>query len=171
MAAPLRALLVGCGGICRAWLNSTKDRSDVQIVGLVDLNPANAEKIATEFGLADALRTPRLAEALEKLRPDIVFDCTIPLAHTEVTTTALQAGCHVLGENPLADSMANARTSVAAAQATGKLYAVMQNRRYQAAIRSLRQFLDTGAIGSVTTVKADFYIGAHFRGVRYRLGH
>ena len=45
MAAPLRALLVGCGGICRAWLNSTKDRSDVQIVGLVDLNPANAEKI------------------------------------------------------------------------------------------------------------------------------
>ncbi|OGV93213.1 MAG: oxidoreductase [Lentisphaerae bacterium RIFOXYB12_FULL_65_16] len=171
MAAPLRALLVGCGGICRAWLNSTKDRSDVQIVGLVDLNPANAEKIATEFGLADALRTPRLAEALEKLRPDIVFDCTIPLAHTEVTTTALQAGCHVLGEKPLADSMANARTSVAAAQATGKLYAVMQNRRYQAAIRSLRQFLDTGAIGRVTTVNADFYIGAHFGGFRDRMEH
>ena len=35
----------------------------------------------------------------------MVFDVTVPEAHTEVACTALRHGCHVLGEKPLADSM------------------------------------------------------------------
>jgi predicted dehydrogenase len=100
-----------------------------------------------------------------------VFDCTIPEAHVDVTLTALQHGCHVLGEKPLADSMENARRSVAAAQAAGKIYAVIQNRRYDPNLLRLCDFLASGAIGKVTTVDADFYIGAHFGGFRDHMQH
>jgi predicted dehydrogenase len=60
---------------------------------------------------------------------------------------------------------------VAAAGKAGKLYAVIQNRRYQPQIRSLRRFLDSGRIGRVTTVQSNFFIGAHFGGFRDRMQH
>ena len=167
---PIRALLVGCGGICRAWLNSIKDCNLVQIAGLVDLNPASMQKVADEYQFKVPQETD-LTRALVAVQPDVVFDCTVPEAHVKVTLAALKHGCHVLGEKPLADSMANARRMVAACAKSGKLYAVIQNRRYLTPIRALRAFLDGGAIGRVTTVNADFYIGAHFGGFRDRMKH
>ena len=71
----------------------------------------------------------------------------------------------------MADTMDHARTMVAAAQEAGKIYAVIQNRRYDANIRRLRSFLASGEIGPLTTVNSDFYIGAHFGGFRDRMEH
>jgi predicted dehydrogenase len=76
-----------------------------------------------------------------------------------------------LGEKPLADSMENARRAVAAAEAAGKLYAVIQNRRYDPNLLRLCSFLASGAIGEVTTIDADFYVGAHFGGFRDHMRH
>ena len=33
----VKAVMVGCGGISRAWLNAIKEMDDVQMVGFVDL--------------------------------------------------------------------------------------------------------------------------------------
>jgi predicted dehydrogenase len=88
-----------------------------------------------------------------------------------VTLEALAQGCHVLGEKPLADSLEHARQMIEAAQRAGKVFAVIQNRRYDPNIRRLRSFLASGAIGEVTTVNSDFYIGAHFGGFRDRMEH
>ena len=77
----------------------------------------------------------------------------------------------MLGEKPLADTMANARRDGRGGAGAGKLYAVIQNRRYDPNIRRLRAFLGSGAIGEITTVNSDFYIGAHFGGFRDRMEH
>lgn len=171
MARVVRAVLVGCGGMSGAWLGAAREIRGLQTVGLVDLRREAAEARAREFGLCDAVIDTNLTEVLSKTQPDMVYDCTVPEAHCEVTLTALRHGCHVLGEKPLADSMANARRVVAAAQKAGKLFAVIQNRRYQRNIRSLAAFLKKGRIGTITTVNADFYIGAHFGGFRDGMLH
>jgi predicted dehydrogenase len=171
MQQPLTAVLAGCGGISRAWLKAIQDMPDVKMVGFVDLYPQTAQERAVEFGWTEAQTGSDLAAMLAATNPDCVFDCTVPEAHVVVTQTALAHGCHVLGEKPLADSMENARRSVAAAQAAGKIYAVIQNRRYDPNILRLCEFLASGAIGPVTTVNADFYIGAHFGGFRDRMRH
>jgi predicted dehydrogenase len=101
----------------------------------------------------------------------MVFNCTIPEAHAKVTLGALAHGCHVLSEKPLADSMENARRMVAAAEQAGKLFAVIQNRRYHASIRRLARFLRSSNIGQITTLDSDFYIGAHFGGFRDHMQH
>lgn len=168
---PVRAVLVGCGGICGAWMKAIQGEASVQIVGLMDLRPEAMEKVAQTHGLTAVPRHTDLAGLLRETRPDAVFNCTVPEAHLPVTLTALEQGCHVLGEKPLADTLENARTMVDAAARAGRVFAVIQNRRYQAQIRSLRAFLDRGAIGRVTTVNADFYIGAHFGGFRDRMEH
>lgn len=171
MPSPLRALLVGCGGISRTWLEAVKTMSGVRVIGLVDLNEEAARQRAQEFGYTDAWVGSDLADALEALKPDILFNCTVPEAHAETTILALEHGCHVLCEKPLADSMENARQMLTAAQLSRRTLAVIQNRRYDPNIRRLRKFLESGVLGRITTVNCDFYVGAHFGGFRDHMEH
>ena len=171
MAERTRAILVGCGGMSRAWLKAVGERDDVEIVALVDIDRDNARRRAEEFGLYNALVGSDLKLVLKKVEADVVFDVTVPEVHTEVACTALRHGCHVLGEKPLADSMARARRALRAAEKAGKIYAVIQNRRYNPAIRRLARLLARGSIGEITTVNCDFYIGAHFGGFRDHMEH
>jgi predicted dehydrogenase len=171
MERELRAVLVGCGSISQVWLDAIGTTSGLQVVGLVDLEEEAARRRADEYGLRDALVSTDLRETLENARPDVVFDCTVPEAHVHVTLEALRHGCHVLGEKPMADSLANARKMVAAAQEARRLYAVTQNYRYSPGIRRLASFLECGGIGRITTVHSDFYIGAHFGGFRDHMKH
>jgi predicted dehydrogenase len=167
----LKAVLVGCGNIIRAWIDPLKNRADVEIVGMVDVVREAAAMGAAGAGLEGIEIGTDLEAVLKATRPDVVLDCTVPEAHAKVATTAMRMGCHVFGEKPLADTMANARKVVAASAKTGKLHAVMQNRRYLPNMIALRSFLESGSIGRVTTVHCDFFIGAHFGGFRDRMPH
>ncbi|MBN2449814.1 MAG: Gfo/Idh/MocA family oxidoreductase [Lentisphaeria bacterium] len=170
-STPVRAVLVGCGGISGAWLKAIQGETGIALVGLVDISEANIAKVAAAHGLTSLPRETDLGAMLARLRPDAVLNCTVPEAHLPVTLTALEYGCHVLGEKPLADTLEHARTMVDAADRAKRIFAVIQNRRYQAQIRSIRAFLAGGAIGRITSVNADFYIGAHFGGFRDRMQH
>jgi predicted dehydrogenase len=171
MEGKTRAVLTGCGGISRTWLRTARAIDEVEIVGLVDIDAQAALTVAGEFGLQNAALGTELGPLLERTAPDVVFNCTVPEAHLDVTLEALAHGCHVLGEKPLADSMENARRMVAAAQEAGRIFAVIQNRRYDPQIRRLRSFLGSGTLGRIMTANCDFYIGAHFGGFRGRLEH
>ena len=171
MADRLKVVLVGCGGMSGTWLRVATQMDAVEVVGLVDIRPEAARQRAKEYSLEKAIIETDLKTMLDKTAPDIVFDCTVPEAHVPVTLEALKHGCHVLGEKPMADSMENAKKVVAAAMEAGKHYAVIQNRRYDQRIRRLRNFLTSGAIGRLTTVNCDFYIGAHFGGFRDHMAH
>lgn len=166
----LRAVLVGCGSMSAAWLQAARHVPGLEIVGLVDLNEAAAQARATEYAPQAAVGVG-LEALLDQTRPDLVFDCTVPEAHHGVTLTALRHGCHVLGEKPLADTLEHAREMVTAAKAADKLYAVIQNRRYDARVRRLRAFVASGALGPLTTMHSDFFLGAHFGGFRDRMEH
>jgi predicted dehydrogenase len=166
----LKAVLVGCGLISNAWINAVANRKDVEIVGMVDLNIETAQKRKEEHNL-NALVGTDLNTVLKKTKADIVFNCTIPAAHYEVTTTALKRKCHVLSEKPMAESVTEAKKMIKAAQKAGKLFVTMQNWRYTRNIRRLKKFLDTGTIGDITTMNADFYVGAHFGGFREEMKH
>jgi predicted dehydrogenase len=167
----LTVVLAGCGGISSAWLKPATNIPGLKIVGLVDIIEENARKRAIEFDLPQAVTGTNLDRVLDSIHPDIVFDCTVPEAHLPTTLAALRHGCHVLGEKPLADSMEHAREMVAAAQTSGKLYAVMQNRRYLEQTRRIQHFITSGAIGPLNTVNCDFYMGPHFGGFREQMEH
>jgi len=171
MENKLRVVLVGCGGMSGTWLRVATQMDSINLVGLVDIREEAARRRAKEYELHNVLIGTDLNAMLNETSPDIVFDCTVPEAHAQVTLEALRHGCHVMGEKPMADGMENARKVVAAAQEDGKLYAVIQNRRYDARIRRLRNFLKSEAIGPMTTVNCDFYIGAHFGGFRDHMEH
>jgi predicted dehydrogenase len=168
--SPLRAVLVGCGNMSAAWLQAAAEVPEVEIGGLVDVNEDAARGRASEF-VPDVAVGTDLRSLLDRVGPDLVFDCTIPEAHEEVTLSALRHGCHVLGEKPLSVSLESARRMCEAAREANRLYAVIQNRRYDLRARRLRAFVESGALGPITTIHSDFYIGAHFGGFRDRMEH
>ena len=172
MSEKLRGVLVGCGGMSLTWVRVARKIPDFELVGFVDIDLDAAKTRAADYGEMDRLEiSTDLSKTLENTRPDVVFDCSIPETHAEVTLEALGAGCHVLGEKPLADSMENARQVVKAAEEAGKVYAVMQNRRFDANIRRLRRVIESGEIGALTTLNSDFYKGRHFGGFRDIMPH
>lgn len=169
--SPVTVVLVGCGSISKLWLDAAAEIGDLSIVGLVDLVEAAAQARAEQYGLADALIGVELESVLEEVHPVVVFNCTVPEAHVDVTLAALAHGCHVLTEKPLADSMVGAWRIVRAAAKAGKICAVMQNRRYHPGLRRLRSFLDSGGLGRITTLNTDFYTAPQFGGFRDRMRH
>ncbi len=164
-----RAVLVGCGSMSRRWLDAAARIGGVEIVGLVDIDGARALALAQEQGLAAAAVGDDLDAVLSRTRPDIVFDTAIPEARPQVVMTALRHGCHVLSEKPMADTIDAARALVRAARDADRLHVIVQNRRYVDGIRRLRSFLESGAIGAVTSVHADFFVAPHFGGFREQM--
>ena len=154
-----------------AWLEAALPLPEVEIVGMVDVVEEAAQRKAAQYQLAQAVIGTDLQAVLRQTTPDAVFNCTIPEAHYPVTMQALVHGCHVLSEKPLANSMAQASEMVAAAHKANRIFAVIQNRRYEAPIRRMTHFLASGTLGSLTTVNSDFYIGAHFGGFRDSMRH
>ena len=123
-----RVVVVGAGGIAGAWFPPLKAEK-VEVVGVVDLNIETARKRIAEYGLKCEASTD-LKATLAKTKPDFIIDLTVPEAHCAVTCTALKAGIPVLGEKPMASSMAEARKMVKTAAKTGKMYMVSQSRRW-----------------------------------------
>lgn len=171
MSTKLRVVLCGCGSITRAWLNTDAARELVDVVGLVDLREEAVQALAERYELPEAVTNTELAPVLQATKPDAVFDCTTPAAHYQVTLTALEHGCHVLGEKPMAPDMAAARSMVRAAQEHGLVYTVIQNYRYRPSIQRLCAFLRSGAIGTLHSVQSDFHLGPKFGGFREEMDH
>jgi predicted dehydrogenase len=171
MTEKIKVVLAGCGGMSGAWLKSATGGGKFDVVGLVDINEAAAHKRKEEFGLQAAQTGDSLATMLKATGAEAVFDCTIPKAHKEVTLTALAHGCHILGEKPIAENLEDARQMVDAARKSGRIYAVIQNRRYIPSIRAVRDFIAEGTLGRLTTLDVDFYLGAHFGGFREEMEH
>jgi predicted dehydrogenase len=161
MAKQFHAVVVGAGGISRAWFPRLK-KEKVAIDAVVDLNPAAAEARLEEFQISGAQVSDDLKATLKKHQPDFVLDLTVPEAHCQVTCTALKSGCHVIGEKPMANSMAEARKMVRTSQETGKLYMVSQSRRWMEIHDQIARTVAQGKIGPVTAVNCAFYLGAGF---------
>ncbi|MCE9589262.1 MAG: Gfo/Idh/MocA family oxidoreductase [Planctomycetes bacterium] len=167
----LRAVLVGCGGMANAWMKNALEMPGLRLVGLVDINPTAARAMAEKYQLPAEVVFPTLKAALKKTKAEVVFDVTIPAAHDKVVIEALKAGCHVLGEKPMSDTLAKAKKMVATSKRARRTYAVTQNYRYTPQTASVSSFLRRGGVGRIEEVHADFFIGAHFGGFRDMMAH
>ncbi|MBP0583318.1 Gfo/Idh/MocA family oxidoreductase [Labrys sp. LIt4] len=170
-----KVVLCGCGAMAKGWLKAVADtpalKDCLTVVGLVDLDRTVAETLSREFDLGGVAIGTDLDAVLSEAKPDILFDIVVPEARRTVVATGLAHGCHVLSEKPMAVSLAEARELLGLAEIAGKLHAVVQNRRYIAGIRRIRRMIEDGALGRLTGLHCDFFLGPHFGGFREQMDH
>lgn len=159
----------------KGWLSAIAEhpllKGRIDIVGLVDLHLPTAQARAAEFGLSEIAIGTDLDDVLATTRPDLLFDVVVPSAREDVVTTGLRHGCHVLSEKPMAATLAAGQALIAQARAAGRVHAVVQNRRFISGIRRIRRLIESGALGEITALHCDFFIGAHFGGFRDEMEH
>lgn len=165
MTAEYRVAVAGCGAMANEWIGYALKRQDVEIVALVDIRLEAAEAMAGKYGLNAATYTD-IKQAIEETGANLVFDVTIPSSHYHIAATALELGCNVFSEKPLAESLEQCSRIAAIAKRTGRSHAVMQNRRYDPRIRSLKELIEAGTIGRTGYTGASFFLAPHFGGFR-----
>ena len=155
----------------RAWLAAAAKIDGLAIVGLADVQIERAKGRAAEFNLTDASIAGSADAMLKATQPDILFDVVVPSARHTIVAAGLSAGCHVLSEKPMAETMDQARDLVARAKSANRIHAVVQNRRYLTNVRRIARAIRAGTIGEVTSVHADFFLAPHFGGFREEMDH
>lgn len=165
MTAQFRVVIAGCGAMANEWIGYALKRPDVEIVALVDLRQDTAKAMAAKYGLQSPVFTD-IQQAIVETGPNLVFDVTVPSSHYHIASTALELNCDVFSEKPLAETIRECNQIVSLTERTGRRHAVMQNRRYDPRIRSLRALLDAGTIGRTGYIGASFFLAPHFGGFR-----
>jgi predicted dehydrogenase len=162
---PLRAVLVGAGGMGRIWARTITENPDVSLVGWVDLVTDRVIEGVEALGLADVAVEGEVGAALVNLLPDFVVDVAVPEAHHEVTRRCLERGVAVLGEKPMAADLAEARDLVERSERSSTLFVVSQNRRYNRGLAAFKGLI-ADRLGGIGYLNAEFYRGPHFGGFR-----
>jgi predicted dehydrogenase len=111
-------IVVGCGNMGTSHARAYHKLEDFNIVGLVDRNQDNLDRLSGELGNYPTFNN--YEQALAETKPDAVCICTYPGTHAEFSIKALEAGCHVFVEKPIAETVEDANAVVDAATKSGK---------------------------------------------------
>ena len=169
--APVRVVLAGAGAMGRAWMRVLVQSADVELVGVVDLDPGLADAALAEEGLsASGIAVGAdLTEIARRTSAEAVVNVTVPAAHVPVGLEALRAGLPVLSEKPAAPTVAEALRLADAADDAGQLLMISQSRRYYRTLTLFReQVRSLGELGFATTL---FFRAPRFGGFREEMRH
>ncbi len=146
MKSTIRTAIFGNGFARTTILPCLRQVNGVEVAGLSSPNQPRAAETARAFGIPRIEADHR--ELLDRVRPDLVFVVTPPLVHASMVIDALEAGCHVVCEKPMAMNAAEAeRMAALARERPGQAALVDHELRFLPARRRMRELLRQGWIG------------------------
>ena len=124
----------------------------LELAAVVTRDPERRARLAREHPRARAVDT--VEDALGDA--DVVVVATPNRFHVPVARAALDAGCHVVVDKPLAVTAAEARELVERADAAGRLLVPFHNRRWDDDFLTLRALVEEGRLGRVLRLESRF---------------
>lgn len=142
----MKGVLVGCGYFAGIHLDAwARLRDRVRIEAVCDIAPQAAQDRAGQYGI------PRCYTSFETMldaeKPDFVDIVTRPGLHGAVVRAAVDRGCHILCQKPIAPTYQEAEDLVSYCDARAARFMVNENWRWQAWYREVARLLDSGIIG------------------------
>ena len=156
-SSPLRVGIVGAGYVSSYHIKALKTLPYVSVVGIVDSAQHRAKEMAARFDIPNVYGS--LAE-MGAARPDVIHILTPPSSHCALTLQALEMGCHVFVEKPMAPSRRECDEMIAAAQRAGRVLSVNHSAKDDPVIVRGLELVAQGAIGDVLGV--DFCRGSDY---------
>jgi predicted dehydrogenase len=129
--------VIGVGALGQHHARHLARLREVRLVGVCDIEPGRAAKVAAELGTAAFVEIDDLLARVEAVTVAVPTP-----AHVEVGLRALEAGVPVLMEKPLAASLSEADQLIAAADRHGLQLQVGHIERYNRALRAAEPYLD-----------------------------
>jgi len=150
MVKPLRVGVIGCGGAAFWHMSSMRKIDNVRVVAICDKNEALVRRVAK--GLRIKGFYADLSEMLDKEKMDVVDICAPPQTHPALAAQAMEAGCHVLTEKPMALTTREADEMIKAARASQVQLGVVHNELFMPVVMKARAMVGSGVVGDVVGV-------------------
>jgi predicted dehydrogenase len=155
----LRVCVIGLGPIGNRHAKLYNEDPLADLVGVCDWDKGRADAGAATHGVPAFYDVQTMLEALH---PDVVSVATggheYGSEHCLPTLQALEFGCHVLGEKPISNEIADAEKMVAKAKEKGLCYGINLNHRFTPAARLAKRWQEEGRLGHLLFVNMSMWI-------------
>jgi predicted dehydrogenase len=142
----IRVGVIGLG-IGRHHIRGYRSHPNAEVTAIADLDVTRLAEIGDQYGIDK--RYPSGEEMIAKEELDVVSIATPNKFHKPLTIAALEAGCHVLCEKPMAMNAGEAREMLAAARRAGKRLMIDFSYRFSEQSQALKAQVDAGVLGEV----------------------
>jgi len=154
-----RVCVIGLGPLGNRHADLYMECDRAKLVGVCDLIKERADAAASRLGVPAFYDVPTM---LETLQPDI---CSVATGGEEYgsdhylpTMQALEAGCHVLCEKPISNSIEQAEEMVAKAKEKKLCFGIDFNHRFNEAHRMGKRWIEEGRLGHLLFVNMSMWI-------------
>jgi predicted dehydrogenase len=142
----------------------------VEFVGLCDVNAKRMEFVKGHMGVNCPVFTD-FDTMIKKTSPDTVIVTTVDCFHAKYICRAMELGCDVITEKPMATDEMMCQDIIDTERKTGKRVRVTFNYRYGPAATRIKEIIMSGEIGQVTSVDFSYYLNTSHGASYYRRWH
>jgi len=154
---PLRVALVGCGAITQArHIPSLLKIRGVELVATCDKDEELAKRVAERCHSNKYYAD--LSQMLNREQLDVIDISTPPNTHATLAIEAMDAGCHVLVEKPMALSVKEADEMVSASKRNQVKLCVVHSNLFDPMAMRAKSIISQGGIGDLTGMDIVFSI-------------
>ena len=141
---PVGIGIIGAGVISKQYLDSLRMFPDVKVHAVADIREEVAADRAAEYGI-ESFGGPEAA--LKHPDVEIIVNLTLPAAHVEVATAAINAGMHVWSEKPFSLDRESGQELLKAADAAGLRLGCAPDTLLGAGLQTALRIIARGDIG------------------------
>jgi predicted dehydrogenase len=156
----LKVALVGCGKAADMHILGIRGTTAAQIVAVCDVELLMAEQLASRYNIPKCYSDFNQMLSVEK--PDVVHIATPPQSHFSLASSALNAGCHLLIEKPMAVNSRDASRLIALAENCSRKLTIGYTYYFDPAARMLRDLIREGVMGEA--VHLESFLGYDLQG-------
>jgi len=169
----IKVVLVGTGIRGTSFWGKTlvKDFPDIiEFVGLCDINPGRLEYARGYMGVSCPTYSD-FEKMIRESKPDLVIVTTKDSTHHEYIIKGLDMGCDVLTEKPLTTDEDKCQAILDAERRSNNKLIVGFNYRWSPYPTRIKELLQSGAIGKVTSVDFHWYLNTYHGASYFRRWH
>jgi predicted dehydrogenase/nucleoside-diphosphate-sugar epimerase len=145
----------------------------VEIVGVADSDQNRAAALAEQFRIPKVYAS---LQAMAEAQPKVIHVLTPPATHAALALEAMEMGCHVFVEKPMAESTADCDRMIQCARERGLVLSVNHSARMDPIVLKALAMIQKGACGEIRAVdflrSSDYqaYSGGPFIPPQFRNG-
>ena len=163
-----RYALVGTGGRSAMYLEAvtTKFKDVAELVAICDVNQTRMNYYNNKFlkeKSADYKPVPtykahEFDRMIAETRPDVVIVTSMDRTHHIYTCRAMELGCDIISEKPMTIDAEKCQQIIDTQKRTGRKLTVTFNYRYSPRNSKVKELLQSGIIGEITTVHFEWML-------------
>jgi predicted dehydrogenase len=137
--------IVGCGKIADGHIEEIQKLECARVLAVCDLEPILAEQLAVRYSVPHQYTD--FDRMLFEHRLDVIHIATPPNSHLALARKAIEAGCHVFLEKPLALNATDGQRLIECAQQARRKMTINYWYNFESPAQALKEYVAKGNLG------------------------